>query len=90
MQPCASFVVHTAVKTKSMKRLVLWVCASLFLAFVSIVGLFTLRWAWKYYGLPELPDRQENETIEERAEHALAFARRRRLARLDRSNNQGY
>lgn len=62
-----------------MKRFVIGVCALLVLAIVTIVGLFTLRWAWKYYGLPELPNRQEYKTIEERAERALAFAHRHNL-----------
>jgi hypothetical protein len=36
-------------------------------------------WAWKYYGLPECPDRSECKTIEERAEKALRFARRHNM-----------
>ena len=36
-------------------------------------------WAWKYYGLPEWPDRSECKTIEERAEKALRFARRHNM-----------
>ena len=46
----------------------------LLLTIVAVV--FCLHWAWKYYGLPEWPDRREYKTIEERAEKALAFAHR--------------
>lgn len=46
---------------------------------VAVVGFFGLHWAWKYYGLPEWPDRREYKTIEERAEKALAFARRHNM-----------
>ncbi len=49
----------------------------LFLVVTAI--LFGLYWAWKYYGLPEIPDRREYKTIEERAETALAFARRHHM-----------
>ena len=49
------------------------------LAAVAVVVLFGLHWAWKYYGLPEWPDRREYKTIEERAEKALAFARRHNM-----------
>jgi len=34
-------------------------CALAVLSVVAIVCLFGLQWAWKYYGLPELPDRRE-------------------------------
>ena len=62
-----------------MSRKKKWGCATVFvLLFVGIV-LFGLHWAWKYYGLPELPDRREYKTIEERAEKALAFARRHNM-----------
>ena len=47
----------------------------LFLAIVTVVSSFFVHWSWKYYGLPEMPDQKEYATIEERAEHALAFAR---------------
>ena len=42
-------------------------------------ALFAANWAWKFYGLPALPDRREYQTIEERAEKALAFAKRHHL-----------
>ena len=54
-------------------------CALAVLSVVAIVCLFGLQWAWKYYGLPELPDRREYKTIEARAEKALAFAQRHRM-----------
>ena len=54
-------------------------CALAVLAVVTTVCLFGLQWAWKYYGLPELPDRREYKTIEARAEKALAFARRHNM-----------
>lgn len=40
---------------------------------------FGLHWAWKYYGLPAIPDRREYKTIEERAGRALAFARSHKM-----------
>ena len=43
------------------------------------IMVFGLHWAWKFYGLPELPDRREYKTIEERAEKALAFAKRHNM-----------
>lgn len=46
---------------------------------VALVGSFGLYWAWKYYALPTLPDRREYKTLEERAEKALAFARRHKM-----------
>lgn len=54
-------------------------CALAVLSVVAIVCLFGLQWAWKYYGLPELPDRREYKTIEARAEKALAFVQRHRM-----------
>lgn len=54
-------------------------CALVVLAVVAAASLFGLQWTWKYYGLPELPDRREYKTIEARAEKALAFARRHRM-----------
>ena len=56
-----------------------WGCAMIVLALVAVVGIFALHWAWKYYGLPEWPDRREYKTIEERAEKALAFAKRHNM-----------
>ncbi len=49
------------------------------LVVVAVAGTFGLYWAWKYYGLPEWPDHKEYRTIEERAEKALAFARRHNM-----------
>jgi len=46
---------------------------------VVAAALFAANWAWKFYGLPALPDRREYQTIEERAEKALAFAKRHHL-----------
>lgn len=43
------------------------------------IAIFGLHWAWKYYGLPEWPDRKEYKTIEERAENALAFVERHNM-----------
>ena len=54
-------------------------CALAVLSVVAIVCLFGLQWAWKYYGLPEWPDRRDYKTIEERAEKAQAFARRHQM-----------
>ena len=50
-------------------------CFVVILLPIIVGAVFCLYWAWKYYGLPELPDRREYKTIEERAENALAFAR---------------
>ena len=50
------------------------------LLLIAAVAFFALRWAWKYYGLPERPDRTEYKTIEERAEKALAFAQRHNMS----------
>ena len=38
-----------------------------------------MRWAWKYNRLPELPDRRNYKTIEERANSALAFVKRHNM-----------
>lgn len=62
-----------------MKRNKKWCCALLILIVISVVGIFGLHWAWKYYGLPEWPDRKEYKTIEERADKALAFAKRHNM-----------
>ncbi|MBQ3631143.1 MAG: hypothetical protein II949_07880 [Prevotella sp.] len=61
---------------KSRKK---WGCALTVIAVVFAAGIFGLYWGWKYYGLPEWPDRREYKTIEERADKALAFARRHNL-----------
>ena len=62
-----------------MSRKKKWGCATVFVLLFVVVVVFGLHWAWKYYGLPELPDRREYKTIEERAEKALAFARRHNM-----------
>lgn len=50
-------------------------CAAGFLV-VVVSALICLHRAWNYFGLPEIPDRREYKTIEERAGRALAFAKR--------------
>lgn len=62
-----------------MRRTRKWGCAFIALLMVIGVAIFGLHWAWKYYGLPEWPDRREYKTIEERAEKALAFAIRHNM-----------
>lgn len=59
-----------------MKRRKKWKYLFVLLAMMTIAISFGLYWIWKYYALPELPDRKEYKTIEERAEKALAFAKR--------------
>ena len=59
-----------------MKRKKIWGCLSVVLLLIVVAAVCGLYWAWKYYGLPEFPDRREYKTIEERAEKALAFAKR--------------
>lgn len=57
-----------------------WVYALIpLVAIFAMAIFFGLYWAWKYYGLPERPDRREYKTIEERAEKALAFACRHNM-----------
>jgi len=56
-----------------------WGCSVVLLAILSVAFFLGTYWAWKYYGLPELPDRKEYNTIEERAEEALAFAKRHKM-----------
>ena len=48
-------------------------CIAAILLPIIVAAVFGLHWAWKYYGLSELPDRKEYKTIEERAEKALAL-----------------
>ena len=48
---------------KRSKRITTFVLLTL----VALAAGFALNWGWKYYGLPELPDRREYKTIEERA-----------------------
>lgn len=62
-----------------MKRRKRWGCLAVILLLTIVAAVFGLHWAWKYYGLPEWPDRREYKTIEERAEKALAFARRHNM-----------
>ncbi len=52
------------------------VCMLIALTVVTSVVVFGLHWGWKYYGLPELPDRRNYKTMEKRAEKALTFAKR--------------
>ena len=54
-------------------------CLTAMLLLMVVAAVFGLHWAWKYYGLPEWPDRREYKTIEERAEKALAFAKRHNM-----------
>ena len=54
-------------------------CFALILLPIIVGAVFGLHWAWKYYGLPEWPAPREYKTIEERAENALAFARRHNM-----------
>ena len=60
---------------KRSKRITTFVLLTL----VALAAGFALNWGWKYYGLPELPDRREYKTIEERAAKALTFARRHNM-----------
>ena len=62
-----------------MKRTRKWGFAVMVLAVVALAVFFGMYWGWKYYGLPEWPDRREYKTIEERAEKALAFACRHNM-----------
>lgn len=61
-----------------MRRKTKWALALIPIIIVPAL-IFGFYWAWKYYGLPECPDRKEYKTIEERAESALAFARRHNM-----------
>lgn len=62
-----------------MRRTRKWTYAFGALVLVMGLAIFGLHWAWKYWGLPEWPDRREYKTIEERAEKALAFAKRHNM-----------
>ena len=57
-----------------MKRRKKWGCLAVILLFTIVAAVFGLHWAWKYYGLPEWPDRREYKTIEERAEGSTGFS----------------
>lgn len=59
-----------------MKRRIKRFCITALLLLFVVAAVFFLHWAWKYYGLPELPDRRDYKTIAERAEKALSFAQR--------------
>ena len=61
-----------------MKHKTKWTLALILILIVSAL-MFGLYWGWKYFGLPEWPDRKEYKTIEQRAERALAFARRHNM-----------
>ena len=61
------------------KNRILWGLALVILVASTVVGAFFLNWGWKYYGLPELPDYREYESLEERADFALAYAKRHNL-----------
>ena len=61
------------------KNRILWGLALVILVASTAVGAFFLNWGWKYYGLPELPDYREYESLEERADFALAYAKRHNL-----------
>ena len=54
-------------------------CVMAVLLLAVVVGIPALWWAWKYYQLPELPDRRNYKTIEQRADCALAFANRHNM-----------
>lgn len=61
------------------KNRILWGLAFVILVASTAVGAFFLNWGWKYYGLPELPDYREYESLEERADFAMAYAKRHNL-----------
>ena len=61
-----------------MRRKTKWALALIPIIIVPAL-IFGLYWGWKYFGLPEWPDRKEYATIEARAEKALAFARRHNM-----------
>lgn len=56
-----------------------WGCLATVMVVLTVVVALACHVAWKYYGLPAMPDRREYKTIEERAAKALAFARRHGL-----------
>ena len=41
-----------------MSRKKKWGCATVFVLLFVVVIIFGLHWAWKYYGLPELPSKR--------------------------------
>ena len=54
-------------------------CLLITLLLAIVVSVPVLWWAWKYYQLPEFPDRRNYKTIEERAERASDFAHRHNM-----------
>lgn len=50
-------------------------CGLMIVLLLTATLIFGVRWAWKYYHLPSLPDRKEYKTLEERSEKALAYAK---------------
>ena len=72
LSQCAEYIIMLMM----MKRKKIWGCLSVVLLLIVVAAVGGLYWVWKYYGLPEFPDRREYKTIEERAEKALAFAKR--------------
>ena len=62
-------------KARKAKR----ICKIALLVFVVPALIFGLYWAWKYYVLPEWPDQRICETIEQRADETLAFAKRNNM-----------
>jgi len=63
-------------KKKSSKK---WKFTFIVIALLVAVTGFGLYWGWKYFCLPELPDNTQYENIEQRAEKALAFAKRHQM-----------
>ena len=59
------------------RRKKIWALIALLVIVATTAPL--MRWAWKYNRLPELPDRRNYKTIEERANSALAFAKRHNM-----------
>ena len=62
-------------KVRKIKRIGLFVL----LTVVAVAVSCGLYWAWKYYLLPEWPDKRACETVEKRADEALAFAKRNQM-----------
>jgi len=56
-----------------------WSAVIMTLCIFGAVAGFCIHWVWKYFCLPELPDHTQYENIEQRAEKALAFAKRHRM-----------
>ena len=58
-----------------MKKVLKWTLGVICLLAIA----FVVNWVWKYYGRPSFPDRREYKTLQDRAEKALRYARRRGL-----------